>query len=423
MLSSADNERLTRVGKGTPMGNTLRRYWMPALLSSELGGNDGAPVRVRLLGEDLVAFRATDGRVGLVDAFCPHRRAPMFFGRNEECGLRCVYHGWKFDASGACVDMPSEPPDSLFKTKVTIAAYPTWEAAGVVWTYMGPPEQQPPVPAYEWTRVPATHAHVSKTEVACNYLQGLEGGFDAAHSTFLHNEFLDNKQWVRAKAGAPALDIERTAYGMRVAAVRDLGDQGQYVRISEWAMPAVQFRGQVTVLSGERAETPRVDGHVWVPIDDEHTWVYNFIYGIDETVVISEEKFWTWESVSGRGKDDLIPGTFKLKKNLANDFMIDRDLQRHKTYTGIKGINTQDIAVQEGMGPIADRSQEHLGTSDRAVILIRQMLLEAVRCVEDGSDPPGIDPEAQRIPRGYDEYVPLGVEWREHLRDALVPKW
>jgi phthalate 4,5-dioxygenase oxygenase subunit len=423
MLKPEDNERLVRVGAGTPMGNTMRRYWFPALLSSEVAENDGPPVRTRLLGEDLIAFRDSEGNVGLVDAFCPHRRAPMFFGRNEDCGLRCVYHGWKFDRNGTCVDMPSEPPDSLFKTKVTIGAYPTWEAAGVVWTYMGPPDKQPPPPDYEWTRVPPTHTHASKTEVHANWLQGVEGGFDAAHSTFLHNEFLDNKQWVRAKAGAPEIEIERTPYGLRVAALRDLGEQGSYVRISEYAMPGVQFRGQVTVLSGERAETPRVDGHVWVPIDDERTWVYNFIYGIDESVVISDEKFWTWESISGRGKDDLIPGTFRLKKNLDNDFLIDRDLQRTKTYTGIKGINTQDIAVQEGMGPIADRSKEHLGTSDRAVIAIRQLLLEAVAQVEAGGDPPGTDPEAQRMPRGYDEYVPRGADWREHLREALVPKW
>src|SRR5665213_1759865 len=144
MLSREDNERITRTGAGTPMGETFRRYWVPAALSTELPAPDGAPLRVRLLGEDLVAFRDTGGEVGLVSAFCPHRRAPMFFGRNEEHGLRCVYHGWKFDRAGACVDMPSEPPDLLFKTKVTIASYPTWEGGGMLWTYMGPPAEQPP---------------------------------------------------------------------------------------------------------------------------------------------------------------------------------------------------------------------------------------------------------------------------------------
>ena len=163
MLKPQDNERITRVGRGTPMGELQRRYWLPCALSSELGEPDGAPIRVRLLGEDLVAFRDTEGKIGLVDAFCPHRRAPMFFGRNEECGLRCVYHGWKFDRNGTCVDMPSEPADSLFKSKVTIASYPTWEGGGMLWAYLGPPGKQPPPPDYELVRVPATHRFVSKT--------------------------------------------------------------------------------------------------------------------------------------------------------------------------------------------------------------------------------------------------------------------
>src|SRR5579884_4043749 len=173
MLKPEDNDRITRTGPGTPMGRLWRRYWVPALLSDELKEPDGPPVRVRLLNEDLVAFRDTTGRVGLVSAYCPHRRAPMFFGRNEECGLRCVYHGWKFDADGTCVDMPSEPPDSLFKTKVKIEAYPTWEGGGIVWTYMGPPATMPGPPEYEFTRAPSTHQFTSKTYQECNYLQAL----------------------------------------------------------------------------------------------------------------------------------------------------------------------------------------------------------------------------------------------------------
>src|ERR1019366_5051471 len=186
-MTPQENERLTRVMPGSPMGNLMRRYWQPAALSEELPEPDGAPVRVRLLGEDLIAFRDSNGGVGLVDAFCPHRRAPMFFGRNEAGGLRCVYHGWKFDAAGTCVDMPSEPPDSLFKTKVTIKAYPTFEAGDVIWTYMGPPAEMPERPDYEWMRAPRTHRILSKTYEAANYLQGLEGGLDTAHSSFAHN--------------------------------------------------------------------------------------------------------------------------------------------------------------------------------------------------------------------------------------------
>ena len=187
MLPREENELLTRVGQDTAMGKTMRLYWIPALLARELQEPDGTPVRVRLLGEDLVAFRDSSGTVGLVSAFCPHRRAPMFFGRNEECGLRCVYHGWKFDVTGTCVDMPSEPPDSLFKTKVTIAAYPTFEAADIVWAYLGPPELKPEPPGHELVRTPPTHRHVSKSFEDCNFLQALEGGIDPTHAPLRSN--------------------------------------------------------------------------------------------------------------------------------------------------------------------------------------------------------------------------------------------
>ena len=256
MLTAAENERVTRVGPGTPMGNVMRRYWQPAALSSELPENDGAPLRVRLLGEDLIAFRDSAGKVGLVDAFCPHRRAPMFFGRNEECGLRCVYHGWKFDRSGACVDMPSEPPDSLFKTKVTIAAYPAWEGGGIVWTYMGPPGTAPAPPDYEWMRAPATHAMVSKTFEHCNWLQAMEGGLDTAHSTFLHNNRLGDNTVLRTRDGAPRIEVEKNEYGYRYASLRNLGADGAYVRIraiAGWASCSPARRPGST----RRASSPR----------------------------------------------------------------------------------------------------------------------------------------------------------------------
>jgi len=176
MLTAEQNALLTEVGPSTPLGRTFRRYWLPALLSEELLEPDGPPRRVRILGEDLIAFRDGDGVVGIVGAYCPHRRAPMFFGRNEEHGLRCVYHGWKFDRSGSCVDMPSEPADSLFKTKVGIDAYPAWEGGGMIWIYMGPAEKMPAYPDYEVVRAPETHRFVSKTFQECNYLQALEGG-------------------------------------------------------------------------------------------------------------------------------------------------------------------------------------------------------------------------------------------------------
>src|SRR6202049_2746178 len=208
MLKQEENERLVRVGSGTPGGELMRRYWQPALLAEELPERDGPQIRVRLLGEDLIAFRSTDGTVGLVDAFCPHRRAPLFFARNEECGLRCVYHGWKFDRTGTCVDMPSEPAGTTLLSKVKLLAYPTLAKGGVVWTYMGPEEMIPPEPDYEWTRAPATHRFVSKTFENCNWLQALEGGLDTSHSSFAHNNFRSDTSETRQRARSPRIDVE-----------------------------------------------------------------------------------------------------------------------------------------------------------------------------------------------------------------------
>jgi phenylpropionate dioxygenase-like ring-hydroxylating dioxygenase large terminal subunit len=423
MLKPEENERIARVGPGTPMGTTLRRYWHPMLLSRELPEPDCPPLRVRLLGEDLIAFRDTEGKVGLVDAFCPHRRAPMFFGRNEECGLRCVYHGWKFDRNGTCVDMPSEPPDSLFKTKVTIAAYPTHEAGDVIWTYMGPPELQPEPPDYEWLRAPSTHRHVSKTWEHCNWVQGLEGGLDSSHSSFLHNEDITGKKLLRNRDGHPRLEVERTDYGYTYQSIRNAGEDGQYVRVYQYIMPAQQVRGALVALAGGRADVPKFDGHIWTPIDDENHFVWNFMYSYDESSPITPQYAEECEVIFGRGKDDMIPGTFELKKNLANDYLIDRHRQKTLTYTGIVGANTQDMAVQEAMGPIVDRSLEHLGTSDRAIIAMRQLLLEACDVVEHGGAPRGSDPATSRSIRPHDGFVPKDRDWREAFAGELVAKW
>jgi len=422
MLTAAENERITRIGPGTPMGNVMRRYWQPVALSHELPERDGAPIRVRLLGEDLIAFRDTEGGVGLVSAFCPHRRAPMFFGRNEECGLRCVYHGWKFDRTGACVDMPSEPPDSLFKTKVTIEAYPTWEGGGVVWAYLGPKDLQPAPPDYEWVRAPATHRFVSKTFEQANWLQALEGGLDTAHSTFLHNEKLGDASLLRNRDGHPRIEVEKNDYGYRYASTRDLGPEGTYVRVYQYILPSQQMRGSVTALSGGRNKVPKFAGHLWIPIDDTTTFVYNTIWSYDGSAPISEEFAWEEEARFGRGKDDLLPG-FKLRQNKANDYLIDRQRQKTQTFTGIRGVNTQDMALQEGMGPICDRTREHLGTSDRAVIAARQLLLEACDVVESGGLPRGVDPATHRNIRPYDSHLPHDADWHSAFERELTAKW
>jgi phthalate 4,5-dioxygenase len=422
MLSRNDNERLVRVGSGTPAGELFRRYWQPACLSTELPEPDGAPIRVRLLGEDLIAFRDTSGRVGLVEAFCPHRRAPLFFGRNEECGLRCVYHGWKFDVDGRCVDLPSEPESSPMKSTIRLTAYPTTEKAGIVWAYLGPTEAMPEPPDYEWIRAPATHRYVSKTYEACNYLQALEGGLDTAHSSFLHNLRLGDTSLLRQRDRAPRLDVERTDYGYYYVSTRKAGADGDYVRLYHYVMPSQQMRGGLNGVLG-RNDVPKLDGHLWVPIDDEQTNVYNWCYSADPEIAISAEQAEAHEHHSGRGKDDLIPGSFKLKRNPSNDYLIDRQVQRTATFTGIDGVNTQDFAIQEGMGLIADRSAEHLGSTDRAIVTLRRMLLDATAAVERGEVPPGADPRTHREIRPYDGIVPPGGNWRESFAADLVCKW
>ena len=419
MLSDEDNRRITRVGPGTPMGHLMRRYWQPAALSEEVAEPDGAPVRVRLLGEDLIAFRDSTGKVGLVDAFCPHRRAPMFFGRNEDCGLRCVYHGWKFDASGACVDMPSEPADSLFKTKVTIAAYPTWEGGGMIWAYLGPPELQPAPPNYELVRAPQSHRWVSKTYEECNWLQALEGGVDSSHVTFLHNMNIADRSWLHAVA--PEIEFERSAYGHYGVAIHKR-PEAQYVRSFHYVMPGQTIRARSTAPHGGAAAVPHMTGHIWVPIDDETCWIYNWLYSYAPEIPLDRAFALARETEQGRGPDDLTTG-YRLKRSRANDYGIDREAQKHRTFSGIEGINTQDYAIQEGMGAIVDRSKEHLAVSDRVIILTRQLLLEAVSAAERGEPVRGADPASYATLRAADDVIPPNTDWRRALAEKMVAKF
>lgn len=425
MLKTEDNERLCRVGSGTPMGEVMRRYWIPAVLSSEVPEPDCPPVRVRLLGENLVAFRSTDGKIGLVDRYCPHRRAELFWGRNEECGLRCVYHGWKFDVEGNCVDMPNEPGSSNFKDKVKLTAYPTYEAGGIVWTYMGTQEAQPPYPDYEWLRAPETHVQLSKSYQGCNWLQALEGGIDTSHSSFAHNNNIADKNALRTRAPSPKLEVEKTPYGFHYVGIRNLQQDGQYVRAYQFIMPFQQMRGQTLLWHNGRMETyPTVRGHLWVPIDDESVMVYNFKYSTDPSIALDPEWALQEEINFGRGPDDYIPGSFQLKRNPSNDFMIDREVQRTKTFTGIQGINTQDMALQETMEtPFCDRSKERLGTADSAIIAARLLLLEATRDVENGKRLRGTDSSTYRGVRAYDKIIPQDADWRQAMKEELTAKY
>jgi phenylpropionate dioxygenase-like ring-hydroxylating dioxygenase large terminal subunit len=391
---------------------------MPALLAWELPEPDCPPVRIKLLGEDLVAFRDTAGHIGLLDEYCPHRRVSLFFGRNEECGLRCVYHGWKFDVDGHCVDMMNEPEELNFKNKVRTTSYPTVEVGGIVWAYMGPPELQPPRPNFAWTQVPATHRHVSKVIQENNWLQGLEGGIDTSHAPILHRLITTNSDrpgikltspFVRGKA--PTLAVDITDYGYQYAGIRPLGETEVHIRAYHFIMPFHQIRPSLT----ERGN-PSVAGHIWVPMDDHSTMVYNWEYSITDEPMNEGDRL---ERRLGNGPLDVDQTTFRSKRNRENNYRLDRQVQKTENFTGIDGVNTQDRAVQESMGPIVDRSKEHLGPADKAIIQARRLLLEAVKTVQEGGTPRGVNATYYTL-RAAEGVLPREADWHELLLPEMA---
>ncbi len=418
MLSKEENELITRTGRGTPMGNAMRRYWIPACLSSEIGEPDGAPVRVKLMGEELVAFRDTEGRIGLVEEYCPHRGVSLYFGRNEECGLRCVYHGWKFDVTGACVDQLNEPEEHQFKHKVHLTAYPTCELGGIVWAYLGPAEKMPPLPKFAWTQVPQTRRHVTKVIEQCNYLQALEGGIDTSHAPILHRLLTDNSTrggikpsnpFVRGKA--PNLRVDLTDYGYLYAGVRPLGDSEIHVRTYHFIMPFHQIRP-----SRSEAGLPTDAGHIWVPIDDHNCMVFNWVFSTTNAPLTEEDRL---ERRLGNGPLHVDQKTFRSFQNRANNYGLDREVQKTESYTGIDGINQQDRALQESMGRIVDRSREHLGPADKAIIQARRLLREAVKAVEAGKQPAGTGTSYYTVRAGEDVFA-RDADWHRALAPDIT---
>jgi phenylpropionate dioxygenase-like ring-hydroxylating dioxygenase large terminal subunit len=377
------------------MGELFRRFWLPIMPAEQLPAADCPPMRTRILGEDLVAFRDTNGQVGVLEAFCPHRRAPLFFGRNEECGLRCVYHGWKFDVDGTCVDMPNEPAESNFKHKVQTQAYPGVQRGGIIWIYMGAADKQPELPDYYWCTQPNAEDRVAvKMERDCNYAQAIEGTIDSSHLPFLHRDFATAPYGSSQIADAPGMfAVRETDFGFVYGARRPAGEGKFYWRVSAFVLPAFTH-----VAAASRAG----NGIFVVPIDDEHTWWW--YAGVDETVKIPVPPGRLRDAVMNRDNVDmfvralcnavddptvgLIPGTWRKVRNLQNDFLIDRQMQRTVNYTGIPGANTQDVAVTDSMGPIYDRTNERLGTTDVAIIHMRRQLIRMARDVQRGIEPP-----------------------------------
>jgi phthalate 4,5-dioxygenase len=424
MLSAQDNEAVTRVGRGTPMGELMRQYWVPAMLSSELPRPDCPPVRVLLLGEKLIGFRDTGGKVGLLANNCPHRGASLFYGRNAGCGLRCVYHGWKFDVSGRCVDMPSEPPDSNFKDKVRAIAYPCQERGGVVWTYLGPRENPPPLPDLEATQLPEERTSAIAIARDCNWLQGLEGDIDTAHIGFLHfgSEEAEDQvpgtfRYYTLADRAPKYAVLDTDYGSMYGAYRPAGPGQYYWRIAQFLFPF--WTMTPTGLLGHQ-----IVARAWVPMDDEHMIMFMMMPRLDPERLAARAR-------GGVRMAKMLPNTtgwlgrFRLEANEDNDYQMDRDAQeRDEEYSGIAGIHLQDQAITESMGPIYDRTQEHLGSSDAMVIRVRRRLIAAAKALAlDGTLPASVDqPEVYRQ-RSGGVILDEGADWIEataKLREAYV---
>jgi phthalate 4,5-dioxygenase len=376
VVTREENELLTRVGRGTPMGELIRRCWVPACLSEELPEADCDPIRLRLLGEDLIAFRDSSGRVGVMDEHCPHRGASLFFGRNEEGGLRCLYHGWKIDVVGNVLETPCEPAESRMRFHIKHEAYPVVERGDVVWAYLGPRSEEPAFPSFWWLEAPTTHRCIGKIDYDCNFVQAMEGVWDSHHSNVLHTGF-DLMHWtpeqIAAREGRQTgsypttgmSEAEETVYGFRAASIKHLPDGRKDVSVRPFIVPFHCLLENVP--------------HMFVPADDEHTWLYDVRASTDRPVDRESSLAYRGERVG----PDVGPDHRKLR-NSRNNYLQDHNVQRARqetwSYTGIAwGKPHQDMCVTESMGPIWDRTREHLGTSDFGIIALRARLLKAVR--------------------------------------------
>ncbi|HEX8739538.1 MAG TPA: Rieske 2Fe-2S domain-containing protein [Casimicrobiaceae bacterium] len=395
-MNEADNRVLTEVGAGTLMGNLLRQYWIPALQSIDLPERDGTPLRVRLLGENLVAFRATDGRVGLIDHVCPHRCASLYFGRNEENGLRCLYHGWKFDVEGRCVDTPNEPLRSTLKDRVRVTAYPCVERNGIIWTYMGRGGSDPPsLPELGWAMVGPTRRSALRYQRECNWVQAMEGDFDSSHLGILHAAFGAPREHPAADTGVqsyrslvrtdahPLLDVHDTDVGVMYGARRRADIGACYWRVTQFLLP---FYTSVPGYDGKNRDK------VWVPLDEEHTMVWEPHWSATRELSADEQKGWT----DRVGPSGFLPdtsdwlGRFRFAARAENDYLQDRVRQKRGNFSGMENVPPiQDAAVQESMGTICDRTKEHLGAADAAIVRMRRRLLGAATDLARGVAPPG----------------------------------
>ena len=416
MLKPEQNTLVTQTGPGTQMGDLFRRYWLPALLAKELPAPDCPPVRLKLLSERMVAFRDTSGKLGLVDEFCAHRGVSLWFGRNEENGIRCPYHGWKYDVNGQCTEVPSEPAESGYCKKIKLKSYPMVERGGVIWVYMGPPEHQPLFPEFEFATVPPEQTYTSKRFQECNWLQAMEGGIDSSHVSFLHSGSLNTDPLFKGAKGnqynlndrKPVFEVVESDGGLYIGARRNAEEGHYYWRITPWVMPCF-------TMVPPRGDHP-IHGHFWVPIDDENNWAWSFDY--HPVRALSHEERSAMEA--GKGIHVAVDENYRPLQNKDNDYLMDRAAQKAGiTFSGIEGIGMQDASLQESMGPICDRTKENLVSTDNGIIMARQRLMKAAKALEEkGEAPPGTDPQTQRV-RSVAIVLPSDQAYKDAAREAL----
>jgi len=405
MTTREQNELLTRIGPGTPCGELMRRYWQPAALSEELPPG-GAPLPIRLLGEDLVLFRDDAGQPGLLGLHCAHRGADLSYGRVEDGGLRCIYHGWLYDRSGQCLEQPGEPAGSTFYQRIKQPAYPCQEKGGLIFAYMGPADRMPLLPAYEFLDSDPRRRFTTKYLQECNYQQANEGNIDQTHLSFLHRRLsydgADHQSYLVADS-APTLETEETDFGVRLYSVRKLGADRVHVKISNFLMPFG------SVFSGGISDGYSV--HLHVPIDDEHHWKYVYHF---------QRKGELRQGMIDAFRAQLTPD-YHLKSNRSNRYNQDRREMQTETFSGMGNFfHVQDVCVTEGPGPIQDRTQEHLAYTDRAIVPARLQLLRAIRDVQAGREPPHVirEPAANALPHlvARADELAAEVDWHEYWK-------
>ena len=416
MLTAEENELLCRVEGQAPMGQLMRRHWTPVCLIEEVSEPDGTPVKARVFGEDLVVFRDTKGRVGVMDEYCPHRRVSLVFGRNEDCGLRCLYHGWKMDVEGNVLEMVSEPAASGMAQKVKHLAYPVKEWGGFVWAYMGPKESQPEFEPPAWAPTADTKVTIAKALIPCNWAQILEGAIDSAHSSSLHSSDMvparvegaeaTGTNWLRPSTDkAPRLQVERGSYGFRYAAIRrpiKNAAANDYIRSTVFVAPATALIPPNNLYNV---------ANINVPMDDTNTAFYFIAWGHPSQTPDTD----SWRKFLGQQLGADLDANYAPLRNRGNHFWQDREAMKAGNFTGITGFPNQDIAMWVTMGPSAARTHERLGASDMAVVEFRKQMLEAVRDFQAGGT--AIGTGTARIPSSvvaFQAIVPKTTDWRAY---------